>query len=111
MLGNTSPKEWSDSGTAAQGVGGSPSLEVFQNHGHVALKDVAIGTVGVGRDPEVHLVAHTGLCREVRLQTSPGFSRTEESSNLLLCGCSLMPMCMNQECQPHHSREAQDRIT
>lgn len=107
-LGNTySQKEQSDISTDAQGVVGS--MVVFQNHGHVALKDVAIGTVGVGRDPEVHLVAHTGLCREVRLQTSPGFSRTEESSDLLLCGCSLMPMCMNQECQQHHSREAQHK--
>lgn len=68
-LGNTySQKEQSDISTDAQGVVGS--MVVFQNHGHVALKDVAIGTVGVGRDPEVHLVAHTGLCREVRLQSN-----------------------------------------
>ena len=33
-------------GTAAQGVLGSPSLEVFKNHGDVALGDV--GMVGVG---------------------------------------------------------------
>ena len=35
MLGKiSSPKEWSSIGTAAQRVMESPSLEVFQNHGH-----------------------------------------------------------------------------
>jgi len=31
---------------AAQGVVWSPSLEVFQSHGDVALKDVVMATVG-----------------------------------------------------------------
>ena len=34
------------SARAAQGVVGSPSLEVFQNHRAVALRDVGRGTVG-----------------------------------------------------------------
>ena len=33
---------------AAQGAVGSPSLEVFQNCGDVALRDVVMGMVGVG---------------------------------------------------------------
>ena len=44
MLENiSSQKEQSGIGTAAQGVLGSPSLEVFQNHGDVALRDVVSG--------------------------------------------------------------------
>ena len=39
----SSPKEWSSIGTAAQRVMESPSLEVFQNHGDVALGDVVSG--------------------------------------------------------------------
>jgi len=31
---------------AAQGLVGSPSLKVFQNHGNVALRDVVMGMVG-----------------------------------------------------------------
>ena len=31
-----------------EGRGGSPFLEVFENHGDVALKDVVMDTVGVG---------------------------------------------------------------
>ena len=34
------------SARAAQGVVGSPSLEVFQNHRAVALQDVGRGNVG-----------------------------------------------------------------
>ena len=34
--------------TVAQGVVGSPSLEVFQNHGDVALRDVGSGHSGGG---------------------------------------------------------------
>ena len=49
MLGKiSSPKEWSSIGTAAQRVVESPSLEVFQNHGDVALRDTASGH-GAGR--------------------------------------------------------------
>ena len=47
----SSPKELSGTGTAAQGVGGGggpPSLEVFQNRGDVALRDVLSGHGGVG---------------------------------------------------------------
>ena len=48
ILGNIpSQKEWSGSGTAAQGVLGSPSLEVFQSRGDAALRDV-LRVVGVG---------------------------------------------------------------
>ena len=43
-------KEWSGSGTAAQGVVGSPSMEVLQNCGDVALRDVVSGHGGVGWD-------------------------------------------------------------
>lgn len=35
-------------GTTAQGVLGSPSLEVFKNHGYVALGDVGMVEVGWG---------------------------------------------------------------
>jgi len=42
---NFFPKEWSGTATAAQGVGESPSLEVFQNGGYVALGDI-VGMVG-----------------------------------------------------------------
>ena len=46
----SSQKEWCCSGTAAQGVVGSPSLEVLQNCGDVVLRDVVMGTVlGWGR--------------------------------------------------------------
>jgi len=38
-----SPKEQYCSGTAAQGVVGSPSLQVLQRHGDVALRDVVMG--------------------------------------------------------------------
>jgi len=38
-----SPKEWSGTGTAAQGVVGSPYMEVLQSHGDVALRDVVGG--------------------------------------------------------------------
>jgi len=38
-----SQKEWLGTGTAAQGLVGSLSLEVFQNHGDVALRDVGSG--------------------------------------------------------------------
>ena len=52
LLGKVSPeKEWCCSGTAAQGMVGSPSLEVFQSHGDVAVRDVVMGVggrVGVG---------------------------------------------------------------
>ena len=40
--------EWLDTGTAAQGVVGSPSLEVLQNSGDVALRDVVSGHGRVG---------------------------------------------------------------
>ena len=52
LLGNnSSPKEWCCSGTAARGVVGSASLEVLQNCGDVALRDVVMGMVGwVGSD-------------------------------------------------------------
>jgi len=44
MLGETSSeKEQSGSGTAAQGVVGSLALEVLQNCGDVALRDVVSG--------------------------------------------------------------------
>jgi len=47
ILGNiSSQKEWLGTGTAAQGVVESPSLEVFMNHGDVALRDVVMNTVG-----------------------------------------------------------------
>ena len=43
-LGNiSSPKEWRCSGTAAQRVVESPTLNVFQNGGDVALRNVVIG--------------------------------------------------------------------
>jgi len=49
MLGNIySPKEQQGTGTAAHRVMESPSLEVFQNHGDVALRDVVSGHGGVG---------------------------------------------------------------
>lgn len=38
----------SGSGTAAQGVGDSLSLEVFQHHGDMALREMASGHDGVG---------------------------------------------------------------
>ena len=48
ILGNIpSPKEWSGIDTAAQGVVGSPSLEVFQSHGDVAQRDMARGHGGM----------------------------------------------------------------
>ena len=51
ILGRISSlKEWSGSGTAAQGVVGSPSMEVFKNHGDVAPRDVVSGHGGVGWD-------------------------------------------------------------
>jgi len=44
MLGAiSSPEEQPGAGTAARGVVGSPSLEVFQNCGDVALRDVVSG--------------------------------------------------------------------
>ena len=51
ILGKSSQTERCCSGTAAQGMVGSPFLEVLQNHGDVALRDVVMGTVrwaGVG---------------------------------------------------------------
>ena len=49
MLGKTySHERWCCCGTAAHGGGGSPSLEVFQNRGDVALRDVGSGHGGVG---------------------------------------------------------------
>ena len=36
-------KEWSGTGTAAQGVGRSLPLEVFQHRGDVALRDAVSG--------------------------------------------------------------------
>jgi len=53
LLGKTScPKQWQCIGTAAQGVVESPSLEVFRDHGDVALRDVVMGMVGwVGVGP------------------------------------------------------------
>ena len=49
MLGAiSSPREQPGAGTAAQGVVGSPSLEVFQNCGDVALRDVVSGHGGDG---------------------------------------------------------------
>jgi len=45
---NYSQKEWCCSGTAAQGVGESPSLEVFQNRRDVALRVMANGCGGMG---------------------------------------------------------------
>ena len=44
----SSHKEWCCSGTAAQEVVKSPSLEVFKSHGDVALRDVGSGHGGVG---------------------------------------------------------------
>ena len=44
---NSSPKEWSGIGTAAQGVVESPSLEVFQNHGDLALRAMLSGHGGM----------------------------------------------------------------
>jgi len=43
-----SPKEQSGTGTAAQGVVGSRSLDVFHNCGEVALRDVVSGHGGMG---------------------------------------------------------------
>ena len=49
MLGNISSlKEWGCGGTAALEVLGSPSLEVFQSHGDVALMEVGSGHGGGG---------------------------------------------------------------
>ena len=49
ILGNISSlKEWSGTGTAAQGVVESPNTEVFQNSGDVALRDVVSGHGRVG---------------------------------------------------------------
>ena len=49
ILGNISyQKERSGTGTAARGVVGSPSMEVFQSHGDVTLRDVGSGHGGVG---------------------------------------------------------------
>jgi len=42
---NDSQKHWC---RAAQGLVGSASLEVLQNCGDVALRDVVMGMVGVG---------------------------------------------------------------
>ena len=48
LLGTiSSQEEQCCSGTAAQGVGGSLSLEVFQSSGDVALRDVDCGHGGV----------------------------------------------------------------
>jgi len=47
---NSSQKEWQCSGTAAQGVLGSPSLEACENRGDVALRDVGSGHAGDGLD-------------------------------------------------------------
>ena len=43
-----SPKEQCCSGTAARGVVGSLTLEVFQSRGDVAVRDVGSGHGGVG---------------------------------------------------------------
>ena len=43
-----SPKEQCCSGTAAWGVVGSLTLEVFQSRGDVAVRDVGSGHGGVG---------------------------------------------------------------
>ena len=43
-----SPKERCCSGTAAWGVVGSLTLEVFQSRGDVAVRDVGSGHGGVG---------------------------------------------------------------
>ena len=43
-----SPKEWCCSGTAAQGGGAVPILEVFRCRRDVALRDVVSGHGGVG---------------------------------------------------------------
>ena len=49
MLGkNSSLEEWCCGGRAVWGVVGSPSLEVFWNHGDVALRDVVSGGGGMG---------------------------------------------------------------
>ena len=51
ILGKTPPKEQCCTGTAAQGVVGSPTLEVLQKYGDVALRDVVmcmVGWAGVG---------------------------------------------------------------
>lgn len=41
-------KEWSGTGTAAQGMVESPSMEIFKNCGDVALRDVVSGYGGMG---------------------------------------------------------------
>lgn len=47
MLGkSSSPDVWRCSGTAAQGSVGSPSQEVFKDHGDVTLGTWSVGTVG-----------------------------------------------------------------
>lgn len=43
MLGKTSLKEQSNTGTAAQGVVESPFLELFHSCGDMALRDVISG--------------------------------------------------------------------
>ena len=49
ILGSiSSPKEWSDTGTAAQGMVGSPSLKVFKNDGDVARRAMITGHGGDG---------------------------------------------------------------
>jgi len=55
ILGNiSSGEDGSGTGTAAQGVAKSPSLEVFKNYGHVALTGRGlmdmVGWIGVGLD-------------------------------------------------------------
>lgn len=39
---------WWGTGTAAHGILGSPSLEVLQNQGDVALRDVDMARLGLG---------------------------------------------------------------
>ena len=48
MFGKISQKEWCCIGTAAQGVGGSPLLEVSKNCRDVALRGVVSGYGGMG---------------------------------------------------------------
>mgnify|MGYP001859334932 CR=1 FL=1 len=44
----SSPKQWLDTGTGCPGRWWSPSLEAFENHGDVALRDVVSGHGGGG---------------------------------------------------------------
>jgi len=43
-----SQKEWSGTSTGCLGGGGSPSLEVFQSHGDVALRHMGMVGLGLG---------------------------------------------------------------